>query len=362
MNLQNQTIYFYVYPSAFQNPGGGEILLLKTKEYLEKLGVRVRLFDLWNDRLREGDLLHVFGSVKEALGLMEVAKSKGVMIVHSPIIWYNWQSALRISYSWRERLLCTLRQAIKSLVPAVPSGRKKMIQLADLVLAGSEMEAGQIERYFLIPRSRIKVVTYGAEERFEKTGKELFESKYGLRDFVLTVGRIEPRKNQLNLIRAMKQINRALVIIGGPVSHHQGYYEQCRRESGSNVRFLGHLPPDSEELRSAYAACDVFVLATWFETPGLAALEASLAGAKIVITREGSTREYFKDFVDYVNPADVGDISNKIQFALNRSKTEELKNHVRQNYLWQSTAKKTFEAYQFVASQPSLKQEELVRP
>ena len=63
-------VCFYVYPSAFQNPGGGEILLLKTKEYLEKAGVEVRLFDMCHDRFQEGDLLHVFGSVKEALGLM----------------------------------------------------------------------------------------------------------------------------------------------------------------------------------------------------------------------------------------------------------------------------------------------------
>ena len=67
-------IYFYVYPSAFQNPGGGEILLLKTKQYLEELGVNVRLFDQWQHRFQSGDLLHVFGSVKEALGLMETAK------------------------------------------------------------------------------------------------------------------------------------------------------------------------------------------------------------------------------------------------------------------------------------------------
>jgi len=42
-------------------------------------------------------------------------------------------------------------------------------------------------------------------------------------------------------------------------------------------------------LASAYAACDVFVLPSMFETPGIAALEAGLAGAKIVITKYGGT-------------------------------------------------------------------------
>ena len=300
---------------------------------------------MWNDRLKSGDLLHVFGSVKEAMGLMEVAKSKGVRIVHSPIIWYNWQSSLLIPYPPKERLLCFLRQAVKTLLPIAPSPRKRMMELADLVLASSHMEAEQIARYFLIPRHRIKVVPYGADEKLVGVGGELFEQKFGLRQFVLTVGRIEPRKNQLALIRAMKEIDRPLVIIGSPVSHHQAYYKQCRKEGGSKVRFLGYLPTDSMELRSAFAACDVFALPTWFETPGIAALEASLAGAKLVVTREGSTQEYFGNFAEYVNPASVPDIRDKIRKALERNKSNDLRDHIRRNYLWQHTAARTMECY-----------------
>lgn len=70
-------VAFYVYPTAFQNPGGGEVQLLKTKEALEKLGVPIKLFDIWNDRLRDFDILHVFGSVKDALPMMEEAKRVG---------------------------------------------------------------------------------------------------------------------------------------------------------------------------------------------------------------------------------------------------------------------------------------------
>src|SRR3989338_8858482 len=160
---RSNSIYFYVYPSAFQSPGGGEVLLLKTKEYLEKQGVEAHLFDMWNDRLNEGDLLHVFGSVKEALGLMETAKTKGVKIIHSPIIWYNWQSTFQIAYPFKDRVLCVLRQMAKTFFPMIPSERKKMMQLADVVLAGSLMEAEQISRYFLIPKERIKVVPYGVD-------------------------------------------------------------------------------------------------------------------------------------------------------------------------------------------------------
>lgn len=345
MKRNRKLLFFYVYPSAFQNPGGGEILLLKTKEHLEKLGTSVRLFDLWNDRLKEGDVLHVFGSVKEALGLMETAKTKGVKIVHSPIIWYNWQSSFRIAYALKERWLCVLRQAAKTFFPALPSERRRMMQVADVVLAGSEMEAWQIQKYFLISREKIRVVPYGADAHFQEADGNLFTKKHGIENFILSVGRIEPRKNQLNLIRAVKDENIPLVIIGSPVSHHMEYYRQCRNEASSNIKFVDFLDRDSAELRSAFAACDVFVLPSWFETPGLAALEAGLAGAKIVITRGGSTREYFRDLVIYADPGKPEDIKKQIQTALQQKKTSVLKNHIARNYLWENTAKQTLSVY-----------------
>lgn len=340
-----KSVYFYVYPSAFQNPGGGEILLIKTKKYLEKLGVEVRLFNLWSDKFKTGDLLHVFGSVKEALGLMETAKSKGVRIVISPIVWYNWQSSFQVPYKVKERVFCILRQTVKSILPFAPSARKTMMQISDIVLAGSQMEADQIRRYFLIPKQRIKVVPYGADECFDGVSEEHFDNKYHLKDFVLTVGRIEPRKNQLNLIRAMKGVDKPLVIIGRQVSHHEAYYQKCRREAGPNVHFLGAVEAESQDLKSAFAACSVFVLAAWFETPGLAALEAGTSGARIVITEQGSTKEYFKNYVDYVNPANVDDIRTKIINAFRQPKTNKLQQHLRQNYLWKNTAEQTLNAY-----------------
>ncbi len=339
-------IFFYVYPSAFQNPGGGEMLLLKTREHLQKLNCQISLFNMWEDHLTKNDILHVFGSVKEAYGLMQTAKSIGTKIVHSPIIWYTWRNAFGIFYRPKERMLCILRQCGKTFLPIIPSMRKKMMEAADIVLASTRMEADQIKRYFLIPEKKIRVVTYGTDEYFAHANKEVFIKKYALQNFILTVGRIEPRKNHLNLIRAMKGIDRKLVIIGEPVSHYQDYYQKCREEADSNVIFLGALPQNSNELRSAYAACDVFVLPSWCESPGLSALEAGLAGAKIVLTSGGTTKEYFKDMVEYLEPSSVTDIKNKIFYALEQKKSDLLKEYIQKRFLWQYTAQQTMEVYQ----------------
>jgi glycosyltransferase involved in cell wall biosynthesis len=220
------------------------------------------------------------------------------------------------------------------------------------VTASSEAEAWQIARYFLIPKNKIHVVPYGVDEIYESASAKTFTDKFKLKDFALTVGRIEPRKNQLSLIRAMKGSGLNLVIIGNPVSHHSPYYEQCRKEAGSNVYFLGGFPLDSDIIRSAYAACSVFVLPTWFETPGLAALEAGLAGAHLVVTREGSTREYFGNHAEYVNPADRDDIRIKIKLAAQKPKTNALREHIKQNFTWHVTAAKTLKLYESINEKP----------
>jgi glycosyltransferase involved in cell wall biosynthesis len=344
--VMSQKLYFFAYPSAMQNIGGGEVLLLKTKEYLEQRGVAVHLFDAWNDRFKQGDFLHIFGSVKESLGLMEVAKSKGVTIVHSPIIWYNWQSSLLIPYPLQDRIMCILRQLVRTVCPFGPNARKSMMRLGNIVLGASHGEAEQIRKYFLVQPKLVDIVTYGANERYLESSPVLFENTHRMKNFILAAGRIEPRKNQLKLIRATNRMDRDLVIIGNPVSHHQNYYERCKREAGPRVHFIAGLEPDSEMLTSAFSACDVFVLPSWFETPGLAALEAGLSGTRVVITKGGPTREYFKNYVDYINPASEEDICDKIKAALARNKTNQLQQHIKQHYLWKHTADQTLKVYE----------------
>jgi glycosyltransferase involved in cell wall biosynthesis len=102
---------------------------------------------------------------------------------------------------------------------------------------------------------------------------------------------------------------------------------------------------DSDLLASAYAACDTFVLPSLFETPGIAALEAGLSGAKVVITPHGGPREYFGSMADYVNPYDVQDIRRGILKALDRPRNDVLATHIAARFLWKHVAIRTAEVY-----------------
>ncbi|MBI4982310.1 MAG: glycosyltransferase [Candidatus Omnitrophica bacterium] len=338
-------ILFYVYPWAFQSPGGGEIMLLKTKESLEKNGVEVKLFNQWEDRISDFDVLHVFGSVKDCLGLMEAAKSQKARIVLSPIFWSTLQRAIHEYGSFDYKIKMVLRHIIKVVFPIVKSSRRKMLEVADVVAPNSASEARQVARLFAINKSKMKVVPLGVDERFSLATPNEFLSKYKINDFVLSVGRIEPRKNQLNLIKAVKETGLRLVIIGDPVTGYEDYYNKCKALAGSNVLFINRLQHEDSLLASAYAACSVFVLQGWFETPGLVALEAGLAGARLAVTNGGSTRDYFEDFVEYLNPASWCSIRKAIMNALKKEKSDELKKHILNNFLWEKVAEENIKLY-----------------
>ena len=160
MNKKIKAAYF-LYPSAFQNIGGGEILLLKTKEHLEKTGrVEIKLFDMWKDRLEDFDILHVFGAVKECLGLMQTARSKRVKIVLSPIFFSTLQRALHEFGSPAKKAKMAVQHMAKAAFAKFPSGRRRMMGIDDIVLPNSEAEARQIGRCFGISRHNMHVVTH----------------------------------------------------------------------------------------------------------------------------------------------------------------------------------------------------------
>jgi glycosyltransferase involved in cell wall biosynthesis len=111
---------------------------------------------------------------------------------------------------------------------------------------------------------------------------------------------------------------------------------------------LDNISHESDLLASAYAACDVFVLPSLYETPGIAALEAALAGAKIVITGIGGTKEYFGQYAEYVEPTSVELIHHGITTALNKVSNNALREHVRREFLWERVAEKTVQVYRKV--------------
>jgi glycosyltransferase involved in cell wall biosynthesis len=200
-------------------------------------------------------------------------------------------------------------------------------------------------RYFGVAPDRVHVVPNGAEERFSRVDPLPFVRAYGLRNFVLYAGRIEPRKNQLNFLRAVRPLAIPTVVLGNAVAGHECYYDQCRREAGPTTVFIPPLDRDGPLLAGAYASCHCLALASWYETPGLVALEAGMSGVPLVLPEGGCAREYFGDHADYVRPNRLADIRRAVAAAMTRDRNPQLAAHVQSRFTWRAAAEETCRAY-----------------
>lgn len=317
-------IVFNTYPVAFQCPGGGEIQLLKTMEALGQKGVEAIPFNPWETRLEETDIVHYFSVQGGSMNFCGYVHNQGIPLVISPIIWLG---------------------DTPEIYPVAEI--QELLNISDVICPNSNIEARQLSEYFNIPANKFCVTHNGIDNIFtEPVSPDLFKDTYSIeKPFILCVGNIEPRKNQLKLIEALKDLDILLILIGN--IRDQSYFEKCENNFNQNVRFIKYIDHDNPLLRSAYSACDLFVLPSLLETPGLAALEAIASGAKIVITEVGATKEYFGSNAYYVDPTDASNIKEQIVKALT-SPPSMHSNHV---YLWEKTADELIEAYNSILAQ-----------
>jgi glycosyltransferase involved in cell wall biosynthesis len=342
------SVIYHAPSTAFQSPGGGENQLIQTGRYIEARGVPVRPFCPWTDRIDRAGLLHLFGMSREGLQLARVAKAKGVPVVLSPICWIEPRAMAALATDPLGRLANRAKWRLKALVPRWPSWRRDLLRSADAILPNSVAEGEQLVRWFGADPERIRPVPNGVEERFARAEASAFHALHGPGEFVLYVGRIEPRKNVLGLIEGVRAAGLPLVVLGDALPGYEAYADHCRRAGRGFTRWLPRVDHDDPILESAYAAARVLALPSWFETPGLVALEAALAGTAVVVTPHGCTREYFGDRVGYARPDRPSEIARSVADAWSGGPDAGLSAHVGRHYPWSEVARRTAEAYEHV--------------
>lgn len=339
--------------------GGSEIQITKTAEHLRALGVEVDIVPRQKE-LSAWDVVHVFRSARPfetaLLCLNAVAQNKPLAV--STIYWNDSElSAYRRSLLQRPEADWRLRAMVQSLEGQREAVRCELalaFAAADMLLPNAGAEAGLLAQDFAFDRDRITVVRNaadyeGPEGAIAGLVAKNIQRSFG-EDFVLCVARIEDRKNQLTLIEAMRGMDVPVVLIG-PVAS-QPYFRLCKKAAGARVRFVGALP--QSEIHAAYVAAKVHTLPSWFETPGLANLEAALAGCNIVTTDRGGTREYLGEMAWYCDPGDKESIRLSIEQALAAPRDARLREHVASKFTWQNTAKQTLAAYASLLAQPRI--------
>lgn len=190
----------------------------------------------------------------------------------------------------------------------------RFIQFSHRLLFKSHSEMENFCSYFPQVRDKCQLISVGADPSYlQHSTPELFTALQGVDNYAIWFGIIEPNKNQLNAVRAMKGTGTKLILVGN--CRDINYLEQCIAEGGEDLIVLPSLPYRSELVRSALSGAK-FYIEVGHEPPGLSAIEAGLSGCNLVLSDSSWSREHFGFHAILVDPNDIVSIKNGIERAL----------------------------------------------
>lgn len=363
-------VLFQTRTNLFDAPGGDMIQMLKTKEFLEKLGVQVDISLDFEPDLKGYDVVHLFNLMEpqDIYRQMRNAKKQHKPIVLSTIYGLyteferkargglfqklaNWLSPYQIGYvktlvkHYKERRMH--KGVFQMMFKGYYGLMKEIVDNTSVFLPNSDSEMKRVEAEFNLKNYNYVSIPNAIDRSIfsekESDGVNKFEE---YKDCILCAARIEGRKSTLNLVKAVKGTDYKLVLAGNASINQKKYVEEVHKEAGDNVFFLGAVP--HEDLKDLYKVAKVHALISWMETPGLSSLEAAAMDCNIVVTSKGDTYDYFGDQAFYCEPDNIPSIKEALDNAFKSLPSQVLKTKIMNEYTWERTAEKTLQGYQLL--------------
>ena len=185
----------------------------------------------------------------------------------------------------------------------------RVIAEVDRVVAANVVERADLARLYGATPSRIAVIPCGVDtELFRPRERDAARAALGLPagPLLLYVGRLAPIKGLDTLLDALAQVRASgrrvqLLVVGGdadePVNGHEAHLRRRIAAHGleQTVRFIPAQPQNV--LPAYYAAADVSLLPSYYESFGMVALEAMACGSPVIASRVGGLTTTVRDGV-----------------------------------------------------------------
>ena len=333
----------FLLPSQFAvgNPGNGILEQARNLALaMEQRGHEVIRLNPWEHCPKANlDVLHFFLGGAQLYGIERGRKEANrPCLVFSPIIDSNYSNTL-----YRFAARCG---EVHPRVFTIQGLLRQQALASDVVVCRSRHERHRIMEGLGIPESKVAVVLNGIDvQAVPSSVMADVKLNFSLPDkFVLHISSYtQERKNTLRLVDAVDKLGIPLVIAGHsePGAVHTKLSQKAQHSK--NIRMLGFI--DKQTRNALYALCHVFCLPSHHEGTGLAALEAGLLGAHLVITKNGGPPDYFGPHAVYVNPFELEDISHALQQVWNQPRHDALRDHIAKNLTWHRSAEKLEAVY-----------------
>lgn len=247
----------------------------------------------------------------------------------------RWDTPVVQMFHTLGRLKNTVARAPDELEPELRIREEtRIIGAVDRIVAANVVERAHLVWYYGAVADRIAVIPCGVDtELFQPMGGATAKDLLGLppAPMLLYVGRLQPIKGLETLLEAMvhlPDVARLLIVGGDQDEPENGHGEYLRGRVtalglGERVRFLGAQP--QERLRLFYAASDVTVMPSYYESFGMVALEAMACGSPVVASRVGGLTTTVRDGVTgYLVPeGDAGALAARLAGILADSRLRE---------------------------------------
>ena len=364
MNLHVAMLSVHTCPLAAlggKETGGMNVYVREVSRELGRMGVSVDVFTRSQDpsiprvvRLGErARVIHLAAGVEapmarervydhldefvEGIEAWRIAEAIDYDLIHAHY-WLSGVAALTLKTRWSVpvlqmfhtlgRLKNRVARSAAELEPAVRLEEEtRIVSAADRIVAANVVERAELLRDYAAHASRIATIPCGVDTDLFTPGDGA-EARRRLdldgRPLLLWVGRIAPIKGLDTLLDAVARLSESgqdmrLLVVGGDTDERTSGHETSLRQRierlglGDSVRFLG--PQPQGVLPLYYAASDVTVLPSYYESFGMVALEAMACGSPVIASRVGGLVTTVRDGVTgfLVPDGDVEALAERIE-------------------------------------------------
>jgi D-inositol-3-phosphate glycosyltransferase len=332
--------------------GGMNVYVRDFSRELGRQGVQVDVFTRSQDDCQPmikhdlgngGRVIHITAGPEEPIPVADVANYldefiQGVLdFAHSEQIQYDlihshyWLSGLvaeKLRDAWQGTPIVhmfhtlghmknRIAQSDSERAPQIRiDGENHVINIADRLIAATPAEQEQLNWLYGADTSKIAIVPPGVDlERFFPIPTKVAKKRVGIPcgdTNILFAGRIEPLKGIDTMLRAMSLIqnrypevlkNTCMAIVGGDpwaddLDEEMARLQQLRTELGIHdlVTFLG--AKDQSILPNYYAAAEIVIMPSHYESFGMVALEAMAMGTPVIASEVGGLAHLVKDGIN----------------------------------------------------------------
>lgn len=190
---------------------------------------------------------------------------------------------------------------------------------ADKIIAISQQTKDDIIQYLNINPDKIKIIHQSISPKyFEKLNTENILSKHDLPEkYILAVGTIERRKNQLSILKALHsaQLKITIVFVGKPTLYSAELVKFItENKMEGQVKFLNNI--SRKDLIRLYQSAMLSIYISVFEGFGLPVIESMASGCPVITSNISCLAETAGDAAVLCDPENTDEIGEKIKQLL----------------------------------------------